>query len=261
MARLQIPVVIPSANDAAEVEIGLQGVLLNDKVTKGGPDGDGYYFVNPSGRTVLLCFLDGSSKSQGTLTIDTIPIAGDTMTIGVAGGSKVYTFRALVDWDVDGEVLIGATLAACQQSIVDAINGDDGVNTAHTQVTAETFNNANKSIITAILPGSVGDTYVTTETFTAGTNVFDGITLGTTTAGGLTGAVTVTVIGVDDPYGRGASPDGDLAYTLTSSGVGTIPWLLGRYSPPMFNQSAVPRTVNVDVTALTGTGKLVALSI
>jgi len=262
MARLQIPVVVIPANATPAIDLGVEGVLLNDKATLGGPDGDGYYFLNPGGRTVLLCLLDDPGKSQGTLTLDTIPIAGDTMTIGVTGGVKVYTFRALVDWDANGEIAIGTTLAATQANIVAAINGTDGINTAHTQVTAETFNDENKSIITAIDPGTAGDTIATTETFTAGTNVFDAATLGTTSAGGAVGAVTVKVIGVDDPYGRGASPAGDLTYTLTTGDLERRPYVLGRYSPVMFNQSgASARRVHVDVSALTGTGKLVAVGI
>jgi len=259
MARTEIPVIVIPANDTPATDLGAEGVLLNDKAAKGGLDGDGYYFVNPGGRTAVLCLLDVSAKSQGKLTIDTIPTAGDTMTIGIPV-SKVYTFRALVDWDVDGEVLIGATVAACQANIVAAINGTDGVNTPHAEVTAGDFNAVNACIITAIAPGATGDTVVTTEVFTAGTNVFDGVTLGTTTPGGVTGAATVKIIGVDDPYGRGASPDGDLTYTLTAT-VETKAALLGRYSPAMFNQTSTPRTVNVDVTGVSGTGKLVAVSI
>ena len=38
-------------------------------------------------------------------------------------------------------------------------------------------------VITAITKGVTGDEIATTETFTAGTNVFDAATLGTTTAG------------------------------------------------------------------------------
>lgn len=120
--------------------------------------------------------------SQGALTIDTQPIVGDTFTIGVGGGSKTYTFVAEVDADTDGEIGIGADLAGAQGNIVAAINGTDGFNTAHTQVTAGTFALDNL-IITAIVPGTPGDLIATTETFFAATNIFDAATLGTTTAG------------------------------------------------------------------------------
>lgn len=120
--------------------------------------------------------------SQGTLIVDTQPIVGDTFTIGVGGGSKTYTFVAEVDADTDGEIGIGADLAGAQGNIVAAINGTDGFNTAHTQVTAGTFALDNL-IITAIVPGTPGDLIATTETFFAATNIFDAATLGTTTAG------------------------------------------------------------------------------
>jgi hypothetical protein len=184
------------------------------------------------------------------------------MTIGVAGGVKVYTFRALVDWDVDGEIAIGATLAETQANIVAAINGTDGVNTPHTQVIIEAFNDEEKAVITAIVPGTTGDTIATTETFTPVTDVFDAATLGTTSAGGAQGAVTVKILGVDDPYGRGASPAGDVTYTLTTGNDERVPFVLSRFTPAMFNQSgANTRRVHVDVSALTGTGILVAVSI
>lgn len=123
-----------------------------------------------------------ATASQGTLTVDTQPIIGDTFTIGVGAGSKVYTFVAELDADADGEVGIGADLAAAQLNIVAAINGTDGFNVAHTQVTAGAFA-ADDSIITAIVPGTPGDLIATTETFFAATNIFDAATLGTTTAG------------------------------------------------------------------------------
>lgn len=116
--------------------------------------------------------------SQGTLTMDTQPTAGDTMTIG----SKVYTFTADETADEDGEIDVGADLADCKTLVVAAINGTDGINTAHTQVTAAAFV-GNDMVITASTKGVAGDLIATTETFTAGTNVFDDVTLGTTTAG------------------------------------------------------------------------------
>jgi hypothetical protein len=116
--------------------------------------------------------------SQGTLTMDTQPTAGDTMTIG----TKVYTFTADGTAAADGEIDVGADLADCKTLVVAAINGTDGINTAHTQVTAAAFV-GDDMVITASTKGVAGDLIATTETFTAGTNVFDDVTLGTTTAG------------------------------------------------------------------------------
>lgn len=117
--------------------------------------------------------------AQGTLTVDTLPTAGDTMTIG----NTTYTFVASGDFDTAGEIPIAAgDLAATKVSIVDAINGDDGVNTANAEASAAAFV-GNDCVLTALQPGTAGNSVDTTETFTAGTNVFDAATLGTTTAG------------------------------------------------------------------------------
>ena len=120
--------------------------------------------------------------AQGTLTVDTQPTAGNTMTIGVGGGEKVYTFVPNGTANADGEITIGTDLATAQAAIVAAINGTDAHNTAHTQVWAAAFG-ANASVITAFIGGVFGNTIATTETFTAGTNIFDAVVLGTTTAG------------------------------------------------------------------------------
>lgn len=116
--------------------------------------------------------------SAGTLTMDTQPTADDTMTIG----TKTYTFTADGTADEDGEIDVGADLADAKTLVVAAINGTDGNNTAHTQVTAAAFS-GDDCVITASTKGTAGDDIATTETFTAGTNVFDAATLGTTTAG------------------------------------------------------------------------------
>lgn len=135
-----------------------------------------------------------ATASQATLTVDTQPTSGDTMTIG----SKEYTFVPDSTENADGEVSIGTDLATAQANIVAAINGTDGVNTAHTLVTAAEFA-TNDCVITALVAGTSGDSIASTETFTAGTNVFDGLTLGTTQAGvdcTATNAVTAIVASV-----------------------------------------------------------------
>lgn len=72
--------------------------------------------------------------------------------------------------------------------------------------------------------------------------------------------VTIKVIGVDDPYGRGASPAGDITYTPSTATGEFKTFVLGRYTAVMFNQVATRQT-NVDVSGLTGTGYLIALAI
>ena len=123
-------------------------------------------------------------QAQGTLTVDTQPSNGDTMTIDV----KVYTFQTVLT-DVDGNIEIGSDLATTQLNILNAINltGTPGTGyaasmTIHPTVSAAAFA-ANDMVLTAKVGGSAGNTIATTETFTAGTNIFDAATLGTTTPG------------------------------------------------------------------------------
>jgi hypothetical protein len=107
-----------------------------------------------------------------TLTMDTQPTAGDTMTIG----EKVYTFTADGTAAADGEIDVGADLADAKTLVVAAINGTDTINTAHPLVTAAAFA-TDDCTITAITKGTAGNAVVSTETFTAATNVFDTVTL------------------------------------------------------------------------------------
>jgi len=143
-----------------------------------------YEFAADAGQTVTegniaVDITAVATASQGTLTIDTQPTAGDTMTIG----TKVYTFVPAGTANADGEVSIGADLAAALIIIVEAIDGTDGHNVEHTLVSPAAAFVAGDLVITAKVAGVTGDAIVTTETFTAVTNIFDAGTLGTTTPG------------------------------------------------------------------------------
>ena len=117
--------------------------------------------------------------SQGTLTMDTQPTVGDTMTIG----ATTYTFTTDGTADEAGEIDVGADLADAKTLVVAAINGTGAAfNTANASVTAAAFS-GDDCVLTAITKGAAGDLIATTETFDTGTNVFDAATLGTTTAG------------------------------------------------------------------------------
>nr|MBN1228884.1 hypothetical protein [Anaerolineae bacterium] len=130
--------------------------------------------------TAIRVNVSGGStvQAQGTLTLDTQPTAGDTMTLG----TKVYTFVPDGTANGDGEIDRGADLAAAKVNIVAAINGTDEINTPHPLVSAADFS-SDDCVITALAGGTAGNSIPSTETFTAGTNVFDAETLGTTTAG------------------------------------------------------------------------------
>lgn len=118
-----------------------------------------------------------AAAASGTLTIATNPTANDTMTIG----TKVYTFKAAAA--AIGDIAIGLDAAATQANIKAAINGTDGLNTAHPVVTCSDFA-VNIGTLTAIVKGAAGN-IVTTETFQAIGNVFGAASL----TGGMNGTV------------------------------------------------------------------------
>ena len=111
-------------------------------------------------------------KAVGTLTVDTLPTAADTFTIG----SKVYTLLAS-GANEDGEVNVGADLAAAKLNIVAAINGTDGWNNPHPNVSASAFA-THVTTITARIPGTLGAAISMTETFTAASNIFGAVSGG-----------------------------------------------------------------------------------
>jgi len=140
--------------------------------------------INPSIKAILDSVMEEGTPvnavaAQGTLTIDTQLIVGDTMTIG----DKTYTFTTDGTAAAEGEIDVGADLADVKTLIPLAINGTDGNNTANTLVTSAAAFVSNDLTITAKTKGIAGDQIATTETFDAVTNIFDASTLGTTTAG------------------------------------------------------------------------------
>lgn len=125
--------------------------------------------------------------AQGTLTMDTNPTAGDTMTIN----GTAFTFVAALT-GAENEILIGANVAATQVSVENAVGATPDGTAADHSVTDATRTalactgadfSGNDMVFTATVKGTAGNSIATTETFTAGTNVFDAATLGTTTAG------------------------------------------------------------------------------
>ena len=131
---------------------------------------------------------DRAVAAQGTLSMATKPTAADTMVIN----GVTFTWVAALTGAVN-ELLIGADAAASQaaanaafvtanratasslHSVSDAVFASIGC-------TAIDFA-ADDMVFTANVKGTAGNSIATTETFTAGGNVFDAATLGTTTAG------------------------------------------------------------------------------
>lgn len=151
------------------------------------------------------------------LTMSVQPTAGDTITVA----NKVFTFVAS-GADADGEINVGADLAAAKVNLVAAINGSDGINTAHTLVTAAAFS-THAMTITAIVKGTAANSYATTETFTSGSNVWAGATM----TGGIDGTVGVAweqfhysgflyINASDTPYGTATDTWRKVATTLVS---------------------------------------------
>jgi hypothetical protein len=129
------------------------------------------------------------TAATGSLTVDVNPTANDTMTIG----ATVYTFVATVDFDAAGEIELGADVATTQANILTALAGTDGVNTANVYVSASAFA-SDVTTLTAktAYDGAFGNTVDTTETFTAGTNVFAAAT--------LTGGQDVVTVEMSEAY-------------------------------------------------------------
>jgi len=146
----------------------------------------------PTGKALGAIADQEGTAAQGTLTMDTNPTDGNTMTVD----TKVYTFKDTIT-SADGQVKIGATVANTQASLVAAFDlsgtpgTDYGANmTYHPTVSIADFA-TNDAVLTAKTGGTGGNSIATTETFTAGTNVFDAATLGTTTAGADPSALAV----------------------------------------------------------------------
>jgi hypothetical protein len=136
-------------------------------------------------------------KAQGTLTIDTIPADGNTITIG----ATVYRFKDTMAQANDIKIE-SADLPGTLANLIATINGTGvagtdyyaGTVTPHPLVTMSAFV-SDDSIITANAYGLSGNAIATTETFTPSTDIFDAGTLGTTRAGaGWTAPVTITAI-------------------------------------------------------------------
>lgn len=155
-----------------------------------------------------------ADKAVGTLTVGIQPISGDKMTIG----TKIYTFVPVGTDTADGEISIGADLAACKVNIVAAINGEDEFNVAHPLVKASAFV-VDDMGLTAIAGGVAGNTIATTSSFTAQGNAFGAGALSTgTDCSAVDGvAALITAITDSDTQGVGAVVDGENTHVVVLS--------------------------------------------
>jgi hypothetical protein len=111
-------------------------------------------------------------KASVTLSVEAQPTSGDKMTLG----TKEYTFVPVGTDTADGEISIGADLAAAQANIIAAVNGTDEFNEPHPLVTIGEFA-SDDAVITALIGGTVGNAIASTETFTHVDNHFSGALL------------------------------------------------------------------------------------
>lgn len=171
--------------------------------------------TNSSNKAVDIT--DYAAKATVNLTVDTQPTSGDKMTIG----SKVYTFVPDGTDTADGEVSVGTDLASAKLAIVAAINGTDEFNEPHPLVSAAAFA-GDVCAITALVGGTSGNSIVSTETFTAGTNVFSAATLGSGDDCSASEAVTALVAAITalDTQGVGAADGTGDTIDLTADTAG-----------------------------------------
>lgn len=176
--------------------------------------------LTPATNQVMVDISGDVDIAQGTLTIAEPITAGDTMTIG----SKNYQFVAHGTANADGEISLGADEAASKVNIVAAILGTDGINTANPDVTCAAAFSSDDLVISSKIGGTLGNTIVTTETFTHVSNVFDAGVLGTTTAG-ADPTVTETAVALkeainDDSGAMGSATNASGVLTFTADQIG-----------------------------------------
>ena len=138
-----------------------------------------YLVLNDKDGSVWVWFSTGA-QAVVTLTMDTQPTDGDKIVIG----SRTYTWQASLT-NVDGNIWIGSNIAAAKNNLYYAIAASGGTPgtdyatamTANTEVTVGYFNGSSQAVFTSILAGTAANSLTSTETFTAGTNVFSAATL------------------------------------------------------------------------------------
>lgn len=212
--RPKVPAGAPVNAVAASETLTVDGVVVHGEVVViDNPMVSGidvYEFVADLAQSVSdptnipVDITDYATASSGSLTVDTQPTSGDTMTIG----GKVYTFVPVGTDTADGEISIGAGLAEAQANIVAAINGEDDINIANPFASASIFDaNTDVSTITALVGGVAGDSIDTTHTFDAVTNVFGADTLSGGADCTAANAITalVAAITASDTQGVGAA--------------------------------------------------------
>jgi len=213
----------------ASMVLTLAGVVIDgEKVTLNNPlivGSDVYEFLSDEAQSkttptnIAVDITDYATKANVVLTLAAQPTSGDTMTLG----AKVYTFVPDGTANANGEISIGTDLATAKLALVAAINGTDGWNVAHALVSASAFA-GNDTTITALHGGTAGNAIVSTETFAAGTNVFDSVAFdgGTNCSAANAIIALVAAIVASDTQGVGAADGVGDTINLTADVAGVV---------------------------------------
>ena len=137
-----------------------------------------YLVLNDKDGSVWVWFSTGE-QAVVTLTMDTQPTDGEVIVIG----SRTYTWKGTLT-DVDGNIWIGADLAAAKLNLgyaIAASGGTPGTDyatsmTANTEVTIAAFG-SNAAVFTAILAGVAANSLASTTNMAGGSNGFSAATL------------------------------------------------------------------------------------
>ena len=156
-------------------------------------------------------------KATNTLKVDTNPTVGDSMTIS----GKTYNFVTDGTASIDGDIDVETLLVDTQLNIVNAILGNDSINTPNAYVTCDTFT-ADILTITSLIGGTAGNSIGTTSLFNSPTNLFSSETLLTGDDCSASNAVTALIseINLSDTQGVGASIGDGTTVVLTADTAG-----------------------------------------
>ena len=147
-------------------------------------------FIVNSGTSPVL--ITGTTKAAGTLTLNVNPSPGDVITVG----AFTYTYKAAIAGTTN-QILIGNGANALATTITNTINaittggnGSPNYYTSGNNTGATAAASAGNTIaVTAVTPGTAGNSVATTASFAAAANSWGSATL----TGGAVAATTDTV--------------------------------------------------------------------
>lgn len=210
-----------------------------------------------------------ATAAAGTLTFAENAVDTNTVTIG----TTVYTFVAAAA--AAGEVTIGADASGSIDNLIAAINGTDGINTAHGRVTAAA-GAGDTMVITATIKGTGFNTYATTDTL-AGASAWGAVTMAGGADPSAANSITAIVAAINaSTYATGlqaiavaggvlvldTTQRGGQSCTETLSGAGNA-WLAATSygGSSDVDQPEIPVLFTRTATAAEAAGKLLAFSL